>query len=167
MFILLYTIRSLIQIRPSKFGGSFNQPNVPTINVVVDMVAPPTQDCQDNRRRYGCKSINHLIILIRKGSLEGMFLSDFFFFLPIHRDSAHFALLSYEHCRKAGIVFILPIAFAGSPGWRRRWPRSRWPRQWWRSGRYPRRGSAAAPPCSFSATGWSEAGKGRFSDPDP
>ena len=28
------------QIRPSKFGGSFNQPNVPTINVVVDMVAP-------------------------------------------------------------------------------------------------------------------------------
>ncbi|MCR4797283.1 MAG: hypothetical protein K5853_02425, partial [Lachnospiraceae bacterium] len=27
-----------------------------------------------------CKSINHLIILIRKGSLEGMFLSDFFFF---------------------------------------------------------------------------------------
>ncbi len=23
-----------------------NQPNVPTINVVVDMVAPPTQDCQ-------------------------------------------------------------------------------------------------------------------------
>ena len=26
--------------RPSKFGGSFNQPNVPTINVVVDMVAP-------------------------------------------------------------------------------------------------------------------------------
>ena len=29
----------LTQIRPSKFGGSFNQPNVPTINVVVDMVA--------------------------------------------------------------------------------------------------------------------------------
>ena len=29
-----------IQIRPSKFGGSFNQPNVPTVNVVVDMVAP-------------------------------------------------------------------------------------------------------------------------------
>ncbi len=33
------------------------QPNVPTINVVVDMVAPPAQDCQDNRRRGGCKSI--------------------------------------------------------------------------------------------------------------
>jgi len=34
-----------------------------------------------------------------------MFLSDFFFFLPIHRDSAHFALLSYEHCHKPGGAF--------------------------------------------------------------
>ena len=48
---------------------------------------------QPMRRRGGCKSINHLIDLIRKRSLEGMFLSDFLF-LPIHRDSAHFALLS-------------------------------------------------------------------------
>ncbi len=32
--------RIMKQIRPSKFGGSFNKPNVPTINVVVDMVAP-------------------------------------------------------------------------------------------------------------------------------
>ncbi len=30
----------VFQIRPSKFGGAFNQPNVPIINVVVDMVAP-------------------------------------------------------------------------------------------------------------------------------
>ena len=38
----IFTIKiflALLQIRPSKFGGSFNQPNVPTINVVVDMVA--------------------------------------------------------------------------------------------------------------------------------
>ncbi len=33
-------ITGIGQIRPSIFGGSFNQPNVPTINVVVDMVAP-------------------------------------------------------------------------------------------------------------------------------
>ncbi len=32
---------------------------------------------------------------------DGIYVSDstFLLFLPIHRDSAHFALLSYEHCR--------------------------------------------------------------------
>ena len=33
------TLEIMLQIRPSKFGGSFNQPNVPTINVVVDKLA--------------------------------------------------------------------------------------------------------------------------------
>ena len=40
LIFALNRIKTGYQIRPSKFGGSFNQPNVPTINVVVDMVAP-------------------------------------------------------------------------------------------------------------------------------
>lgn len=52
------------QIRPSKFRGRVVQPNVPTINVVVDMVAPQRriakiifallsyEHCRKNRRLF-------------------------------------------------------------------------------------------------------------------
>ncbi len=63
---------------PNLEGRSTNQTFLPLMLWLIWL--PPAQDCQDNRRRGGCKSINRLIILIRKGSLEGMFLSDFFFF---------------------------------------------------------------------------------------
>ena len=89
---------------PNLEGRSTNQTFLPLMLWLIWL--PLTQDCQDNRQRGGCKSINRLIILIRKGSLKGMFLSDFFFFC---QSTATVLILRYclmNTAIKNGVFFL-------------------------------------------------------------